>query len=221
MRIVALVPIKLNSQRIPNKNTKELDGRPLCWYVPNTLLKIGLIDKVYIYCSSKDVMDYVPCGTTFLERDRKLDENEVKGLDIYKSFAEVIDADLYVLAHTTSPFLKCSSVENALNKIVSKNSQYDSAFSARRFQTFSWFDSKPINYSLTDVPRTQDISPVFIETSGFYIFSRSLLLNNHRRVGFKPFIQEVDEIEGIDIDEPADFEYANTMAKILNLGERK
>ena len=47
MKVVAFVPIKLNSQRLPHKNILPIAGHPLCWHLCNTLLKVNNIDEVY------------------------------------------------------------------------------------------------------------------------------------------------------------------------------
>ena len=211
MKTVAFVPIKLNSQRLPHKNILKLAGRPLCWHICNTLLNVAEIDDVYVYCSNDDVKQYLPNGIIYLQRPKSLDENHVKGFDIYDSFIKKIDADVYVLAHTTSPFIRAASIGNALQHV--KSGEYDSAFSAEKIQTFAWYNSKPINYNLNDVPRTQDMEPIWVETSAFYIFRKELFTQNRRRIGFKPFIQETSGIEAIDIDEKKDFDLAEIMAK--------
>ena len=59
MKVVAFVPIKLNSQRLPHKNILPIAGHPLCWHLCNTLLKVNNIDEVYVYCSDERVSDYI------------------------------------------------------------------------------------------------------------------------------------------------------------------
>jgi len=206
MKTVALVPIKLNSQRLPHKNILPLGNHPLCWYLFDTLLKVKGIDEVYVYCSDEQVMDYVPDGVIYKKREKWLDGDTVKGFDIYREFIKEVDADVYVLAHTTSPFIKVSSVENAIEHVLS--GENDSAFSAERIQTFAWYKGAPINYNLNDVPRTQDMEPIWVETSAFYIFRKEIFVNSNRRIGFKPYIQEVSGMEAIDIDEKRDYDLA-------------
>ena len=119
MRIVALVPIKLKSQRLANKNILPIAGHPLCWHICNTLTQVKEIDQVYVYCSDERVINYLPNGVLFKQRNKCLDGDSVKGFDIYRSFIDEIDADIYVLAHTTSPFINKSSVEIALSHVIS------------------------------------------------------------------------------------------------------
>ena len=215
MKTVALVPIKLNSQRVPHKNLLPIGEHPLAWYICNTLLQVKDIDEVYVFCSDEKIKDYIPDDVTFKKREKWLDGDKVKGFDIYRSFINEVDADIYVLAHTTSPFTKVSSVRNALSKV--KKGENDSAFSAERIQTFAWFKGKPINYDLNDVPRTQDMEPIWVETSAFFIFKKEIFNENNRRIGFSPFIQEVLGIEAIDIDEKEDYEMACRVAESENI----
>lgn len=212
MKVVAFVPIKLNSQRLPHKNILPIAGHPLCWHLCNTLLKVNNIDEVYVYCSDERVSAYIPEGVILKKRDKKLDGDLVKGFDIYRSFISEVDADVYVLAHTTSPFIKQESIDNALKHIVSGSN--DSAFSAEKIQTFAWYKDKPINYDLNDVPRTQDLEPIWVETSAFFMFKKEIFTDYNRRIGFNPYIQEVSGIEAIDIDEKKDYDLACQLAKI-------
>ncbi len=216
MKTVALVPIKLNSQRLPHKNILPIAGHPLCWHLCNSLVKARGIDEVYVYCSDEEVTKYLPEGTLFKRREKWLDGDLVKGFDIYREFIKEVDADIYVLAHTTSPFIKISSIENAIEHIL--NGENDSAFSAERIQTFAWYQGKPINYDLNDVPRTQDMEPIWVETSAFFMFKKEVFTKYNRRIGFKPFIQEVSGIEAIDIDEPKDFELACKFVEAEGIG---
>lgn len=217
MKTVALVPIKLNSQRLPHKNILPIAGHPLCWHLCNTLNQVKGIDEVYVYCSDPEVKKYIPQETFFLQRSKELDKDSVKGFDIYSSFIKDVYADVYVLAHTTSPFVKKTTVETALANVLSGKN--DSAFSAERIQTFAWYKGKAINYDLNDVPRTQDMEPIWVETSAFYIFKKEIFTDNHRRIGFKPYIAEVAGIEAVDIDEKKDFELAAQLAKAEGIGE--
>lgn len=215
MKVVAFVPIKLNSQRLPNKNILPIGGHPLCWHVVNSLLQVKAIDDVYVYCSDEAVTQYLPEKVQFKQRDERLDGDMIKGFEIYESFIKEVDADIYVLAHTTSPFIKAEKIEEALSHVVDGDN--DSAFSAERVQTFAWYQGKPINYDLNNVPRTQDMIPVWIETSAFYIFKKDIFTVYNRRIGFNPYIQEVSGLEAIDIDERKDYELALKLWEVERL----
>jgi CMP-N-acetylneuraminic acid synthetase len=217
MKTAGLVTIRLNSKRVPQKNIKTLNGKPMCWYVVHALLQIKEIDDVYVYCSDPVIKEYIPKEAIFLQRDPWLDGDEIKAKDTYSAFIKEIDADIYAVATTTAPFTKTETLRSAVKQVQSGG--FDSAFAVKRAQTFAWYQGKPLNYDLTDVPRTQDIEPVFIETSAFYIFKKEIWTDFGRRIGFKPYICEVDDIEAIDIDTPEDFLFAETVAGIVFSGK--
>ena len=203
MKKVAFVPIRLNSQRVEGKNLRLLGGRPLMAYLLQTLTQVENIDEVYLYCSNPDVQQYLPEGVKFLQRDQSLDSNTTLGEEIYDAFTSAVDADIYILAHATSPFIRSATIADAVARVES--GEYDSAFSAERVQTFAWWDGKPLNYSLDRVPRTQDLEPVYVETSAFFVFEREVWRGKRRRIGERPYMAVTDRIESMDIDNPDDF----------------
>ncbi|CAM3131632.1 cytidylyltransferase domain-containing protein [Sporolactobacillus spathodeae] len=210
MKIVAIVPMKLNNRRLPQKNTKSFsNGKPLCHYILSTLLKIDSIDDVYVYCSNPAIQEFIPDGVKYLQRSTSLDQDSTKMNEILQSFAHDVPSDVYVMTHTTAPFISRESIEKGLNAVV--EGKYDSAFAAKKLQDFLWKDGTPFNYELDNIPRTQDIPPIFEETSGFYIYTKNVINKLGLRIGMKPHIVEVSEIESIDIDEKEDFIIADAI----------
>lgn len=216
MKTAAFVPIRLNSQRVAGKNLRRLGGEPLMCHILRTLTRVEGIDEVYVYCSDESIRDLLPPGVRFLRRSPELDRDTTLGRAIYDSFTAQIEADLYALAHATSPFIRAETIAGALRQVSSGS--YDSAFSAEKIQTFAWFEGRPLNYAPDNIPRTQTIEPVYIETSAFFIFPRTLWTEQHRRIGDNPYMAVVDRIEGMDIDNPEDFTMAEIIAASRRLG---
>ena len=129
--------------------------------------------------------------------------------EVLQAFAREIPSDIYVMTHTTAPFIKSSSIKKGLEAVLSGD--FDSSFAVKKLQDFLWKDGRPFNYELDNIPRTQDLPPLFEETSGFYIYKSNIITNLNRRIGQKPFLVEVSEIESIDIDEPEDFKIADAI----------
>lgn len=210
MKIVAIVPIKLNNKRLPQKNTKCFtNGKPLCYYILSTLLTIKNIDEVYVYCSNPDIKEFIPDGVKFLKRSENLDLDTTKMNEVLRCFSEDVPADVYVMTHTTAPFITKESIEKGVAAVV--DGEYDSSFAAKKLQDFLWKDGVPFNYELNNIPRTQDLQPLYEETSGFYIYKSDVIKKLNRRIGENPFIVEVSEIESIDIDEMDDFLIADAI----------
>ena len=210
MKTVAVVPMKLRNVRCPNKNTKSFtNGSPLCTYILNTLLKVNEIDEVYVYCSDTAIQEYLPQGVKFLQRSQNLDLDTTKMNEVLDCFANEVPADVYVMTHATSPFVSADSIKKGVQAV--KEQGYDSAFAAKKIQDFLWKDNKPFNYQLDQIPRTQDLEPLLQETSGFYIYEKNVICDMGRRIGNRPYIVEVSEIESFDIDEQIDFEIADAI----------
>lgn len=213
MKTVAFMPIKLNNERTPGKNIKPFsDGTPLMNFVQQALVELklkGIVDEIYCFCSQKEVKPYLIDGVSLLIRPEELDHKETKGTQIYETFVNMIDADVYVLVHATSPFVTVEHIEDCIKHVQS--GEYDSAFCAKKIQNFLWEDNKPLNFELNNPLRTQDMKPIYMELSTPYVFSRETFMTYHSRSGVKPYICEANEIEAIDIDYPEDFELANVV----------
>lgn len=210
-KVVSFIPIKLNNQRLPGKNLMELEGRPLCDYIFQTINRINSIDEKYVYCSDEKIKEYIPEGLLFLKRDNYLDGFQVKGLEIIEHFVKDVDADVYVLTHVTQPFTRKESISMALDKVLYEG--YDSAFSCTCIQDYCWFRGKPINYDQADIVTTQNLEPVYMETGAFFIFRKEVFTKLHQRIGKNPYMCVMDSIEAIDIDTAEDFDFAGIAAQ--------
>lgn len=220
MKVVAFVPIKMNNERTPGKNTKCFDdGTPLIQCILKSLKKVPEIDEIYVYCSNDKIKDYLIDGVKYLKRSESLDTPEATSQDIIDSFIKEVDADIYVLSHATSPFVKEDKFSICINKVI--NEDYDSAFTAEKLQNLLWSENKPLNFNAENIPRTQDLTPIYNEVSAAYVFKKETFKNLHRRIGLNPYICEVSAVEATDIDYPEDFEIANVLyMNIYKRGER-
>ena len=207
-RITAIIPIKLKNERLADKNIKLLGNKPLCHYIFETLLEVKKQYKnleIFVYCSDEGFKKFLLPGIGFLKREKSLDQNCTNYTDIFSSFIKKVDSDLYLYTHATSPFIKPESISNAINKVLVEG--YDSSFSVLKKNVFYW-TNETSNYNLKSVPRTQDVEPIFVETSGFYVYKKEVFEKMQTRIGETPFLYCIDEIEGVDIDEKDDFEVA-------------
>lgn len=211
-KVVAFVPIKMNNERLQGKNTKSFtNGKPLIHYILESLKEVNGIDEIYVYCSNPKIQEYLPSGVNYLKRSEALDSKDTLILEVLKAFAMDVESDYYVLAHATAPFLKGETIQKALNKVIC--GEYDSAFSVTELKEFLWKNDKPMNFDINKVQKTQDLEPIYAETTGLYIYARDLLLKENRRTGNKPYLAKVDKIEATDINEPIDFEIADAIFK--------
>lgn len=212
MKIVAVMPIKLKNERCPGKNIRMLGNKPLLAHELENLKSTGLCDSINVYCSNKAIIPYIPEGVNFIERSKCLDLPSSNFNQIFDSFISVVDADIYVYAHATAPFITVDTMRQCIE--VVKSGEYDSAFCAEKMQDYLWQDGEPLNFDATNLPRTQDLKPIYKETSGIYVFTKNVYKLYRRRIGINPYIKELSFKETIDIDNPEDFELAEALVNI-------
>ena len=141
MKIIAIMPIKLKNERCPGKNTRILGNKPLLQHELNNLVATGLCDEINVYCSSEEIVPFLPEGVKFLKRPQELDLPTSNFSQIFTSFIKEKDADIYVYAHATAPFITTETMIECIESV--KSGMYDSAFCAEKIQTFLWKNGKP------------------------------------------------------------------------------
>lgn len=209
MTITAIMPIKLINERCPGKNTRILGDKPLLQYELDTLKKTGLCDSINVFCSSEKVVPFLPEGVNFVKRPEYLNLPTANFTQIFTCFMEQNAADIYVYAHATAPFISVETMRQCIEAV--KSGEYDSAFCAVKLQDYLWQNGEPLNFDATNLPRTQDLIPIYQETSGIYAFKKEVFQHYHRRIGKKPFIKELSFREAVDIDNPDDFKLAEAL----------
>ena len=207
MKIRAIVPIKLNNERFPNKNLALLGGVPLCTHLLTTLSKIDEIDT-YVYCSSDSILSYLPNGIKFFKRSPELDHFSVKRQQIVSSMLRDLPSDIYVYAHVTNPFLTEKSIRSAIQAVAQEG--YDSAIGVTAHQKYIWYKNEPINFDTKNLLRTQDIEPVYMEM-GLFVFRHEVAIRNGSVYGKNRKLIPVTEVEAVDIDYKEDLDFANLL----------
>ena len=212
MKIVAIVPIKLKSKRLKNKNFKKINGRPLYKYLLDKL-KFTNFDEIYVDSNSPEIEEYCKLKNyKFIKRLPKLAHDNANGNDLLNYHSKIINADIYFQLFITAPLLKIKTINNCIKKIK-KSKKYDSILTSKSVQTWFWYKGKPVNYDPKILPRSQDADPLVFETTGLYGIRKKILLSKKARIGNKPYFYEVSDEEAIDLDNLKDFEYLEYYVK--------
>lgn len=209
----AVTTIRLNSKRVPMKSVKQLNGVPLLNYALETMLAVEEVKRVIVY-THDDLAEYmqseVASEVQVIKRPKWMDGDDVTFNQIMDKAINHIKGDYLLFFTVTAPFVRSASISKMIRAVL--YGDYDSAFLAKALKGFCWFEGHPLNYDLNAVPKTQNLKPVLAETSSHYLFSKRMYIETGRRVGNKPFIKVIDPIEGLDIDDPADFFMAECLA---------
>ena len=221
MKVTLLLPMKGNSERVPNKNLKLFNGKPLFHAIIDELITSKYINKVIINTDSdliaESAINTYQDFVSIHKRPKNIQGDFVSMNKIIEYDLNNSDSDIYIQTHSTSPLLTVKSLDAAIEKMISKSKDFDSIFSVTKIQTrFYDKNGNPFNHDPKELLRTQDLDPLFEENSGFYIFTKESFKNaNNKRIGLNPLMFEIDKIEAIDIDEPSDFTIAETLHKLL------
>ena len=208
-RIVAIVPMRHDSERVRGKNYRMLGGRPLFHHIITTLLSCPRIAETVIDTDSPVIRDDAALAfpaVRVLDRPETLRGGLVSMNDVLLNDVARLDADLYLQTHSTNPLLRADSVTRAIDTFVSSQPTYDSLFSVTRLQTRLWSaEGHPINHNARLLLRTQDLQPLYEENSCLYLFSRTSLERHGNRIGERPLLFELPRDEAWDIDDEIDF----------------
>ena len=217
-KIAALVPMRHESDRVPGKNYRPFNGRPLYHYIVTTLLEVPLISEIMIDTDSPTIMEDARRkfpAVRVIERPPHLRGGDVPMNNVLLHDVTQMDADWYVQSHSTNPLLRPETVTRAIETFLSRRPKYDSLFSVTRVQTRFWdANGKAVNHNPDILLRTQDLPPLFEENSNLYIFNRSTIEARRNRIGSAPLLFEIDRLEAIDIDEEIDFTVAELLYKL-------
>ena len=217
MKLVALIPMRHHSQRVPGKNYRPLAGKPLFHHIVETLLSVPEIDEIVVDTDSESVMDDLRQNfpqVKIIDRPENLRADDVPMNDILIHDTAQFPADFYLQTHSTNPLLKPETVSRAIKGFLPDYPDYDSLFSVTRLQT-RLYDrhGRAINHDPAVLIQTQDLPPVYEENSCLYIFTRENLLKRHHRIGEKPMMFEMHADEAWDIDEELDFAICDFLIK--------
>jgi CMP-N-acetylneuraminic acid synthetase len=215
-RIVAVVPMRHNSERVKGKNYRPLGGKPLFHHVVEALLAVPTIAEVVIDTDSDTIIDDVHAAfpqVRVLVRPEHLRAGEIPMNDVLLNTATQVQADVLLQTHSTNPFLSSDTIASAIERFLAHENDCDSAFGVTRLQARLWTaDARAINHDPAVLLRTQDLDPVFLENSCFYLFTPETLRVRGNRIGERPLLVEVPAEEAIDIDEESDFRLAEAVA---------
>tara|TARA_Y100000991_G_scaffold215309_1_gene205313 strand:- start:1740 stop:2423 length:684 start_codon:yes stop_codon:yes gene_type:complete len=215
VKITAIIPIKDISTRVPGKNFRSMNGKPLFFYIINTLIHIEKIDNIVIDTNSPTIFNEVPIlfksymnKIILYNRPKHLCPGNVATNDLLINVVNDLnlDSDYYLQTHVTNPLLRKETIEKSIDTFLSKKDEYESLFSVRVHHTrFYNKDGCDMNHNRFKLIPTQDLDPIYEENSCIYIFNKHVLNKYNARIGKKALLFPMDDIESQDIDWENDF----------------
>ncbi|MDF3303407.1 acylneuraminate cytidylyltransferase family protein [Rhodococcus sp. T2V] len=212
--VVAVVPIKKNSERVPNKNFRDLGGRPLYRWLLDTLMECRTLSGILVDTDSDELLEQLSSLYPEIRGRRRPDRlaGPLTSMDeVLRELAPDVTGDIIVQLHVTNPFLRADTIDRAVKSYLDGRS--DSLFSVSEIRGRLWSeDIRPLNHDPAIMERTQDMAPVYKENSCFFIFKRDAMLEKGMRVSGDVSVFPIGDLESTDIDTQDDFEFAEALA---------
>ncbi len=225
-KVVALLPMKAHSARVSGMNFRPFAGKPLFRWILDSLLEVEEIDRVVINTDARHVLaaNDLTDSERVVIRDRKpeLCGDFVSMNLVLADDVENVEAETYLMTHTTNPLLSGHTIRTALGAFQDARHAdgCDSLFTVNKMQTrFYRQDASPVNHDPDNLVRTQDLEPWFEENSNLYVFTRESFRSTHARIGKRPMLFETPRIESADIDDQEGWDIAEILAKAKVAGE--
>jgi len=230
MKVLAIIPARSGSKRLPSKNIKNLAGKPLIAYTIEAAKKSGSIGKIIVSTDSPKIrkisLEY-GAEVPFLRPASisKSSSTEMEFIEHALSWLEEREKyipDLIVILYPTAPFRKSASIKAAVN-FMKFNYQFDSLRSVRLCEEHPykmWIvqgeDLRPFIRNVNSNMHTmsyQSLPKVYIQNANIYIARYNTIKKYGSPIGKKvaPFI--MDDIESVDINNYLDFKIAEILIK--------
>ena len=222
-KVVALVPMRHYSERVPGKNYRLLAGKPLFHHIIRALQSCPEIDQIVVDTDSPVIMDslaeHFP-GVMVVERPEHLRAGTIPMNEILLHDTGLVQADFYLQTHSTNPMVKPQTFSRAVQTLLELYPSYDSLFGVTRRHVRLWDAlSRPINHNPAILLRTQDLPPIYEENSCLYLFTRATLEARRNRLGDRPFLFGIDPAEAWDIDDELNFAVVGFLMERMSKSE--
>ena len=219
IKVSVVVPIRKGSQRVIGKNTRDFANIKggLTYIKISQLVQVECIDKIIISTDDEEVKkiasSFDDVRIIIDNRPEYLASSETTTEELIDYMFSLVPEGVVVWTHTTSPFVDKHIYEDTIDSYLKQIEEFDSLMTVTKLRKFIWNDTEPINYDRNKEkwPQTQTIKPLYEINSGVFILDIETYSKYRDRVGKKPFLYELKEVQAFDVDWEEDFEMAEVL----------
>jgi CMP-N-acetylneuraminic acid synthetase len=213
--VIAMVPVRAGSTRVPNKNTRPFGGTSLLQLKLELLKKVVGITRIVVSTDCDTSADMaLKEGAEVQWRNEYYAGSDVTNDQHWLHIAQTTPGDIVFLAQVTSPLLRVSSMQAALKAFL-RSGTHDSINSVSAEKKFLWKDTKPINYNMDATPKSQNLPEIVSLNFAITIISKQTMMERKNVIGYKPSFFELGKVESLDVDDLTDFKIAELMYREL------
>lgn len=220
MKVLAVIPSRKGSKRIPKKNIKPFLEKPMIEWPIQSLKSINIISEIYVSTDcieSEKIAESLSCKVH--KRNKKLCNDHTTSLEAIESFASDLNYqfDILVMVYPTTPKLDSKKLLFAINELA-KSKKHHSALSVVKYshpieRSFKII-SREIRFKKDFVnTRTQDIEPSYHDAANFYVFKKTFFSESIEFFAESTLPIEISSLNAIDIDDNDDWTLAEKLAK--------
>lgn len=220
-KIVAIIPARAGSKRIPHKNIRMLDGKPMIYYAIRAALKSKLIDRVIVSSDSEKIIKIArKFGAEVIDiRPKTLANDKIPMLPVIQSEINrlQIKPELIVVIQPTSPFVSSADLDNAVKTL--KKAQVSSCVSVMAVKerpewTFKIKGNRLVPNTRISEARTQELPALYCLNGALYVSTYDTVMKRNMLVDYKSLAPLVmPRIRSSDIDDMEDFDLAEAIMK--------
>lgn len=214
-RIVAMMPARLGSKRVKNKNLRLLDGKPLICHVIEKAKAAQVFDEIYVNSESdifKPLCDQY--GVKFYQRPIELASDDATNDMFVLDFLDNIACDIIVQINPTAPLISVEDIRSFVTMMI--DGKYDTLHTVKDEQIEGLYEGQPLNFDpKKKMPRSQDLKPVKIFCSGIMAWEVTNYRQNIKKYGAGTYGGDgkigyftLQGFSTIDIDHDVDFQMA-------------
>ena len=211
-KIIAMIPARMGSKRIPKKNIRYMCGKPLINYPIDLCTNSGKFDSVWINTESEWLGKYAESqGISFHKRPPELANDTATNRDFVYQFLKEHDCDYVIMVNPTSPLLRKDTLCGFIDFV--NRHDYDTVLSILSLKEETFFEGKPLNFSLSEKVNSQKLTPIETIVWSLTAWKRSSFIKNQEN-GFNPVFggtigkYVIPKDESCDLDEEEDWRIA-------------
>ncbi len=205
----AIIPARSGSTRVKNKNIRKFADSNLLEIKIRQLKEVKRLDGIIVNSNDDEILDIAKsCGVETVKRDSYFASNSVSINDVYVNQAEHCDSDYIMHCTCTNPLLEVETINKIIDFFFENENKYNSVNSAHLIKEFMWLNSKPINYKVEHMPRSQDLPDILGLNFAVNILSKKSLIENRNVIATRPYLYKISSLEAVDVDWEIDFEFA-------------
>jgi CMP-N-acetylneuraminic acid synthetase len=212
-KIIAIIPARGGSKRVPKKNIKELKGKPLIEWTLDAAYNSKLLDEVIVSTDDKDIEEFIKRGEVVVRRPDYLAQDWSRSVDVVLDALKWKDNCVAVCLQPTSPFRTAEDIDKAINLYNTRRCESVIAVVEAGSKQCWMMKSKgsyvtPVYGHKYISRRTQDLPKVYIPNGAIFVSSKNYLLKYQSFYTdmILPYIMPPER--SIDIDDFKDFEIA-------------